>query len=66
MRKVRRLLLPVHPCRYMTRLFQIELAPQVLRDAQAGKPAAQAQLYRAFSSAAYGVIRRLIPAPVRS
>lgn len=45
----------------MTRLFQIEIAPDVLRAAQAGKPAAQEQLYRAFSAAAYGVIRRLIP-----
>jgi RNA polymerase sigma-70 factor (ECF subfamily) len=45
----------------MTRLTEIELEPGVLRDAQAGNPGAQAEVYRAYSSATYALIRRLVP-----
>ncbi len=45
----------------MTRLLQIEMAPEVLRAAQAGAPEAQAAVYRAFSGPVYALIRRLVP-----
>jgi RNA polymerase sigma-70 factor (ECF subfamily) len=45
----------------MTRLLEIELAPEVIRRAQAGESAAQEQVYRSFAAAAYGVIWRLVP-----
>lgn len=45
----------------MTRLLQIELAPEILRGAQAGQAQEQASVYRAYSAAVYALIRRLVP-----
>ena len=45
----------------MTRLTEIEIEPDVLRAAQAGDSRAQAEIYRAFSTATYALIRRLVP-----
>jgi len=50
----------LHPLMAMTRLTEIELEPGILREAQAGDRRAQAELYRAFSSATYALIRRLV------
>jgi RNA polymerase sigma-70 factor (ECF subfamily) len=45
----------------MTRLTEIEIEPAVLQAAQAGDSRAQAEVYRAFSTATYALIRRLVP-----
>lgn len=44
----------------MTRLPDIQIEPEVLAQARAGRSDAQATLYRAFSPGTYALIRRLI------